>query len=103
RRLRRPRLPTRFPYTTLFRSDGIKAAAALASIAALAHAAEDPAERNRVRDAIEVLLAKPEAHQLRVLEALTLVGLGLGQQHLDRSEEHTSELQSRENLVCRLL
>src|SRR5690606_41671893 len=23
--------------------------------------------------------------------------------HLDRSEEHTSELQSRENLVCRLL
>src|SRR5690606_40890227 len=28
------------------------------------------------------------------------VGLGVG---LERSEEHTSELQSRENLVCRLL
>src|SRR5690606_13767492 len=28
---------------------------------------------------------------------------GLGEEFLDRSEEHTSELQSRENLVCRLL
>src|SRR5207302_9705317 len=26
-----------------------------------------------------------------------------GSKHIDRSEEHTSELQSRENLVCRLL
>src|SRR5690606_41521299 len=26
-----------------------------------------------------------------------------GVEHVDRSEEHTSELQSRENLVCRLL
>src|SRR5690606_41235074 len=26
-----------------------------------------------------------------------------GTDHVDRSEEHTSELQSRENLVCRLL
>src|SRR5690606_42011092 len=29
-------------------------------------------------------------------------GLGFGYQFNDRSEEHTSELQSRENLVCRL-
>jgi len=57
------------------RADGIKAAAALASITALAHAA-DPVERSRVRDAIEVLLTKQEAHQLRVLEALTLVTSG---------------------------
>ncbi|AHI02082.1 dynamin family protein [Kutzneria viridogrisea] len=55
------------------RADGIKAAAALASITALAHASGDPGERQRVHDAIEVLLAKPEAHQLRLLEALTLV------------------------------
>src|SRR5207302_5659098 len=27
----------------------------------------------------------------------------VGREHHDRSEEHTSELQSRENLVCRLL
>src|SRR5690606_40736071 len=32
------------------------------------------------------------------------VGVGIGNEHdLARSEEHTSELQSRENLVCRLL
>ncbi|GGM76353.1 isoniazid inducible gene protein IniC [Longimycelium tulufanense] len=58
------------------RADGIKAAAALASVTALVHASGDPGERQRVHDAIEVLLAKPEAHQLRVLEALTLVASG---------------------------
>ncbi len=58
------------------RADGIKAAAALASVTALAHASGDPAERQRVHDAIEVLLARPEAHQLRLLEALTLVASG---------------------------
>src|SRR5690606_41225867 len=30
-------------------------------------------------------------------------GLGISKKELLRSEEHTSELQSRENLVCRLL
>ncbi|MGM1063560.1 dynamin family protein [Saccharothrix sp. Mg75] len=58
------------------RADGIKAAAALASVTALAAASGDPGERQRVHDAIEVLLAKPEAHQLRLLEALTLVASG---------------------------
>jgi hypothetical protein len=58
------------------RTDGIKAVAALASVAALAQASGDPAERQRVHDAIEVLLQKPEAHQLRLLEALTLVSSG---------------------------
>src|SRR5690606_28554328 len=32
-----------------------------------------------------------------------LAGLGIDNCYVDRSEEHTSELQSRENLVCRLL
>src|SRR5699024_12318420 len=58
------------------RADGIKAAAALASVTSLAHASGDAAERQRVHDAIEVLLAKPEANQLRTLEALTLVAAG---------------------------
>jgi GTPase Era involved in 16S rRNA processing len=58
------------------RADGIKAAAALASMTALAHASGDPGERQRVHDAIEVLLQKPQAHQLRLLEALTLVSSG---------------------------
>lgn len=58
------------------RTDGIKASAALASIAALAGNSEDWAERQRMHDAIEVLLQRPEAHQLRLLEALTLVTSG---------------------------
>ena len=58
------------------RADGIKASAALASLAALADASGDWAERQRVHDAIEVLLQRPEAHQLRLLEALTLVTSG---------------------------
>jgi hypothetical protein len=58
------------------RADGIKAAAALASVTSLAAASGDPNERQRVHNAIEVLLAKPEAHQLRLLEALTLVASG---------------------------
>jgi dynamin family protein len=69
------------------RADGIKAAAALASVTALAHASGDPAERQRVRDAIEVLLAKPEAHQLRLLEALTLVVAGAVDMPEDLAEE----------------
>ena len=69
------------------RADGIKAAAALASVTALAHASGDPAERQRVHDAIEVLLAKPEAHQLRLLEALTLVVAGAVDMPADLAEE----------------
>lgn len=69
------------------RADGIKAAAALASVTALAQASGDPAERQRVHDAIEVLLAKPEAHALRMLEALTLVTSGAVAMPEDLAEE----------------
>ncbi|MGP4016636.1 dynamin family protein [Saccharopolyspora sp. 5N708] len=69
------------------RADGIKAAAALASVTALAQASGDQGERQRVHDAIEVLLAKPEAHQLRVLEALTLVAAGAVAMPSDLAEE----------------
>ncbi|GGP39063.1 dynamin family protein [Saccharothrix coeruleofusca] len=69
------------------RADGIKAAAALASVTALAAASGDAAERQRVHNAIEVLLAKPEAHQLRLLEALTLVASGAVAMPPDLAEE----------------
>jgi GTPase SAR1 family protein len=69
------------------RADGIKAAAALASITALAHASGDPGERQRVHDAIEVLLGKPEAHHLRLLEALTLVASGAVDMPEDLADE----------------
>ncbi|WP_051265944.1 dynamin family protein [Nakamurella lactea] len=58
------------------RADGIKASAALASLGALAAATGDPHERQRIHDGIEMLLQRPEAHQLRLLEALTLVSGG---------------------------
>lgn len=67
------------------RADGIKAAAALASVTSLASG--DPGERQRVHDAIEVLLARPEAHQLRLLEALTLVSSGAVTLAPDLTEE----------------
>jgi GTPase Era involved in 16S rRNA processing len=69
------------------RADGIKAAAALASITALAQSSGDRDERQKVHDAIEGLLARPEAHQLRVLEALTLVAAGSVEMPPDLAEE----------------
>jgi hypothetical protein len=69
------------------RADGIKAVAGLASVTALAHSSGDPGERQRVQDAIEILLAKPEAHQLRLLEALTLVSSGAVAMPVDLAEE----------------
>src|SRR5260370_27789149 len=73
--IRRPPRSTLFPYTTLFRSHGPGRVAAL-----LADLRVHP-----------VLTAHPtEARRRAVTQAL-------------RSEEHTSELQSHLNLVCRLL
>lgn len=69
------------------RADGIKASAALASMAALAASCGDWAERQRVHDAIEVLLQRPEAHQLRLLEALTLVSTGAVAMPVDLTAE----------------
>src|SRR5256885_10539756 len=68
--IRRPPRSTLFPYTTLFRSEPARVAAALA----------------RVYELFPVLFER------RRQKAGTL-----------RSEEHTSELQSPCNLVCRLL
>ena len=69
------------------RADGIKASAALASLAALAAASRDWAERQRIHDAIEVLLQRPEAHQFRMLEALTVLSAGSVQLPADLTDE----------------
>src|SRR5205807_5975346 len=79
---RRPPRSTLFPYTTLFRSGGSLAAVLFLQLRQ--HAAEQIAGEPG-RDAVD------GPHELVL--ALCLL----------RSEEHTSELQSPCNLVCRLL
>src|SRR3712207_7972895 len=83
--IRRPPRSTLFPYTTLFRS--------------------------HVADRLASPLLGPRDDDERDLgvERLTQLldddvrDVALGSRLVDRSEEHTSELQSRQYLVCRLL
>src|SRR3712207_8049766 len=90
--IRRPPRSTLFPYTTLFRSHR----RALEGRGAVARVRLEGLERAAV-----------EEEQRRVGGRLLAVDRhGAGQDGLagvDRSEEHTSELQSRQYLVCRLL
>src|SRR5690606_39450869 len=93
---RRPPTSSLFPYTTLFRSsvDSALGQTRLAQDRARADRRQVVAVQRDVQGADRRALA---------LRALDLVGNALGELHAPRSEEHTSELQSRENLVCRLL
>src|SRR5204863_8230873 len=84
--IRRPQMSTPFPYTTLFRSN----VAAHQSKAIHALAEMEPQYLH--------LLPRPRAlHADRIRHGARGGGGG------DRSEEHTSELQSRRDIVCRLL
>src|SRR5690606_41254155 len=86
----RPRTATLFPYTTLFRSPAGDRGPVSPALAGCRKRHAQLARRvRRVRG--------PAVAPGRVLHR-QLVRAGRG-----RSEEHTSELQSRENLVCRLL
>src|SRR5256885_13337145 len=93
--IRRPPRSTLFPYTTLFRSPQIPHAF-LGSLGGNLHRAahgEDDAG-NRVRN---------RQHLVETRAALVAVGTVRAPLGRVRSEEHTSELQSPCNLVCRLL
>src|SRR3712207_7352420 len=88
--IRRPPRSTLFPYTTLFRS-------------LLGPCGLLPLPR---RLAFQLLQRLTDGHGLgrrEVLTASVLVPLGAEGLERVRSEEHTSELQSRQYLVCRLL
>src|SRR3712207_7562884 len=90
--IRRPPRSTLFPYTTLFRSQ--RGDADLLRLT-LARSAIDGLLVDRMRDAFRQEFGGPA----RGIDLLPMMGL----HDLDRSEEHTSELQSRQYLVCRLL
>src|SRR2546430_13685605 len=85
--IRRPPRSTLFPYTTLFRSWGRLSACGPGF--RLVHAGRKPGGR-----------AEALAPQKATVSAPS--GRRIGQAWI-RSEEHTSELQSQSNLVCRLL
>src|SRR2546430_3751831 len=88
--IRRPPRSTLFPYTTLFRSDreGVR----------FTHAFCNTPQCSAARSS---LLTGLEPHQTGVVTNVD--GGSLGKGLAPRSEEHTSELQSQSNLVCRLL
>src|SRR2546430_4273420 len=88
--IRRPPRSTLFPYTTLFRS-------------VLERAEEPPRHRRRTVHALQRRLgAGPfDAETVAILHSAA-GSPPLGRDD-NRSEEHTSELQSQSNLVCRLL
>src|SRR3712207_7207517 len=91
--IRRPPRSTLFPYTTLFRSLAERGPPARRVVPAVPPAAAvldpgvDPVQ-HRVRHAPRQVVGPADDHR--------------GQAR-HRSEEHTSELQSRQYLVCRLL
>src|SRR2546426_7960662 len=87
--IRRPPRSTLFPYTTLFRS-------IYYPIQTLVNA--------DIRDILLVTGGNNSGDFLRLLGNGKEFGLQhLNYTHQERSEEHTSELQSPCNLVCRLL
>src|SRR5438132_2541642 len=86
-RVRQPPASTLFPYTTLFRSGRAQDVDMLWAQQAFGRAGE-----------AWLLSVGP------LLLILPLLGIGIGfAQSTTRSEEHTSELQSHSDLVCRLL
>src|SRR3712207_8005613 len=89
--IRRPPRSTLFPYTTLFRSKVQLDVPRPFEVAGEAVRDVDVVSEQVVLDLghVGVLHVRPRAD--------------VGLPHVDRSEEHTSELQSRQYLVCRLL
>src|SRR5947209_15519239 len=90
--LRRPRRSTLFPYTTLFRSSSDHRSCRVVRVRGwLAEAARSHTGANR------------RHVRTRERPSPRVEGRSRVRTCLRRSEEHTSELQSRQYLVCRLL
>src|SRR3712207_7299713 len=92
--IRRPPRSTLFPYTTLFRSRGRLVRQLLTESVVLA----------LLGGALGLAVARAGLAALGALSPANLPRVGdVGIDPRVRSEEHTSELQSRQYLVCRLL
>src|SRR3712207_8766218 len=88
--IRRPPRSTLFPYTTLFRSHGNRV---------LSTDNGDDGVRLALEESVDLVLLDISLPRLDGREVLRRIRL----RRPERSEEHTSELQSRQYLVCRLL
>src|SRR2546430_12172231 len=93
--IRRPPRSTLFPYTTLFRSDASQLFVGPDAYQRIAGSKEVDA----------IVIATPPYYHPQHLEAVVAAKkhVYLEKPVAVRSEEHTSELQSQSNLVCRLL
>src|SRR3712207_8837640 len=85
--IRRPPRSTLFPYTTLFRSHDVRPV----------HFHRADADPQLVGDRLVRAATKQSQRDVQFARGEP------GEAVLRRSEEHTSELQSRQYLVCRLL
>src|SRR3712207_8515584 len=90
--IRRPPRSTLFPYTTLFRSSLLALRDSIARLIAPKHLAQSPLPQ-------EPLLLTTTSASFESADRV----FDEGMEFWWRSEEHTSELQSRQYLVCRLL
>src|SRR5256885_12459440 len=101
--IRRPPRSTLFPYTTLFRSCRSPERLDRVHRRAVAREADHRTIRQRDLDADRGRQAPADAAAAQSEEALRILAFDELAQAAARSEEHTSELQSPCNLVCRLL
>src|SRR3712207_8811034 len=93
--IRRPPRSTLFPYTTLFRSEIARALL----VPEKTVGQRISRAKQRIREAGARFVLPPAAERAERLAAVRQVLYLI----FNRSEEHTSELQSRQYLVCRLL
>src|SRR3712207_9111477 len=101
--IRRPPRSTLFPYTTLFRSVIFIAVFAILGILYLAFYVFNPTQKVNFYFSLYALMQAVYWSFILYLKKQTLLEqFFIINNFLLRSEEHTSELQSRQYLVCRL-
>src|SRR5207253_6762522 len=96
-----PHTPPLFPYTTLFRSESIQYFTA--RVSARPHNPSAPLDQQVYLRALRTLPNLTITFGHFLTHSIPMMLSGTNPPKRVRSEEHTSELQSRGHLVCRLL